>query len=127
MRSPVPTVRDPFTTWWGSGSGRAFSAHRRDGICDLLSVGTWRRRRPGPGTKIAPKRCSGRARPTNDQARPQEPDPPGRPGLYAGPFGYDRRMERRFGSTAPFTVGVEEEFQLVDPSTRELAQDRKSV
>jgi glutamate---cysteine ligase / carboxylate-amine ligase len=30
-------------------------------------------------------------------------------------------MEKRFGSTTPFTVGLEEEFQLVDPSTRELA------
>ena len=36
-------------------------------------------------------------------------------------------MERRFGSTAPFTVGVEEEFQLVDPSTRELAQALEAV
>ena len=36
-------------------------------------------------------------------------------------------MERRFGSTAPFTVGVEEEFQLVDPSTRELAQAVEAV
>jgi hypothetical protein len=30
-------------------------------------------------------------------------------------------MEDRFGASAPFTIGVEEEFQLVDPSTRELA------
>ena len=30
-------------------------------------------------------------------------------------------MENRFGASAPFTVGVEEEFQLIDPSTRELA------
>jgi carboxylate-amine ligase len=29
-------------------------------------------------------------------------------------------MEIRFGASAPYTVGVEEEFQLVDPSTREL-------
>ncbi len=36
-------------------------------------------------------------------------------------------MERRFGSTAPFTTGVEEEFQLVDPDTRELAQAIESV
>ena len=36
-------------------------------------------------------------------------------------------MERRFGSTAPFTTGVEEEFQLVDPHTRELAQAAEAV
>src|SRR3712207_8728982 len=30
-------------------------------------------------------------------------------------------MENRFGTTASYTVGVEEEFQLVDPSTLELA------
>ncbi len=36
-------------------------------------------------------------------------------------------MERRFGSTAPFTTGVEEEFQLVDPHTRELAQAIEAV
>ena len=30
-------------------------------------------------------------------------------------------MENRFGTTSPYTVGVEEEFQLVDPSTLELA------
>src|ERR687889_1573754 len=29
-------------------------------------------------------------------------------------------MERGFGATAPYTVGVEEEFQLVDPFSREL-------
>jgi gamma-glutamyl:cysteine ligase YbdK (ATP-grasp superfamily) len=29
-------------------------------------------------------------------------------------------MEMRFGATKPYTVGVEEEFQLVDPPTREL-------
>ncbi len=29
-------------------------------------------------------------------------------------------MESRFGATAPYTVGVEEEFQLVDPATRAL-------
>jgi glutamate---cysteine ligase / carboxylate-amine ligase len=29
-------------------------------------------------------------------------------------------MEIRFGATNSYTVGVEEEFQLVDPSTREL-------
>jgi carboxylate-amine ligase len=29
-------------------------------------------------------------------------------------------MDKRFGSGRPYTVGVEEEFQLVDPSTREL-------
>ena len=44
-----------------------------------------------------------------------------RRGLYSDRFGYNRRMEKRFGSTTPFTVGLEEEFQLVDPSTRELA------
>ena len=36
-------------------------------------------------------------------------------------------MERRFGSTAPYTVGVEEEFQLVDPSTRELVPAVEAV
>ena len=36
-------------------------------------------------------------------------------------------MERRFGSTAPFTTGVEEEFQLVDPRTRELAPAVEAV
>jgi glutamate---cysteine ligase / carboxylate-amine ligase len=30
-------------------------------------------------------------------------------------------METSFGATAPFTVGIEEEFQLVDPATRGLA------
>lgn len=30
-------------------------------------------------------------------------------------------MESGFGATAPYTVGVEEEFQLVDPGTRALA------
>jgi gamma-glutamyl:cysteine ligase YbdK (ATP-grasp superfamily) len=30
-------------------------------------------------------------------------------------------MEKRFGSSALFTIGLEEEFQLVDPSTKELA------
>jgi hypothetical protein len=41
--------------------------------------------------------------------------------LCADRCGYNRRMEKRFGSTAPYTIGVEEEFQLVDPSSRELA------
>ena len=36
-------------------------------------------------------------------------------------------MERRFGSTAPFTTGVEEEFQLVDPHTRELVPAIEAV
>jgi carboxylate-amine ligase len=36
-------------------------------------------------------------------------------------------MEKRFGSTSPFTTGVEEEFQLVDPSTRELAPAVEAV
>ena len=36
-------------------------------------------------------------------------------------------MEKRFGQTRPYTVGVEEEFQLVDPSTRELAQAVEAV
>jgi carboxylate-amine ligase len=36
-------------------------------------------------------------------------------------------METSFGTTAPYTVGVEEEFQLVDPSTRELAQAIEDV
>jgi carboxylate-amine ligase len=30
------------------------------------------------------------------------------------------RMDSRFGATAPYTVGVEEEFQLVDPVSRGL-------
>src|SRR3712207_6048389 len=30
------------------------------------------------------------------------------------------RMEINFGATPAYTVGVEEEFQLVDPSSREL-------
>jgi carboxylate-amine ligase len=34
--------------------------------------------------------------------------------------GYDAGMDKHFGSGWPYTVGVEEEFQLVDPSTREL-------
>jgi glutamate---cysteine ligase / carboxylate-amine ligase len=34
--------------------------------------------------------------------------------------GYDAGMDERFGSGRPYTVGVEEEFQLVDPSTRGL-------
>ena len=36
-------------------------------------------------------------------------------------------METRFGASAPFTVGVEEEFQLVDPLTRELAPAIETV
>jgi carboxylate-amine ligase len=36
-------------------------------------------------------------------------------------------MERRFGSSAPFTTGVEEEFQLVDPHTRELVPAIEAV
>src|ERR671917_1729431 len=36
-------------------------------------------------------------------------------------------MKRRFGSTAPFTTGVEEEFQLVDPHTRELVPAIEAV
>ena len=34
--------------------------------------------------------------------------------------GYDAGMDKRFGSGPPYTVGVEEEFQIVDPSSREL-------
>lgn len=30
-------------------------------------------------------------------------------------------MDPGFGATAPYTVGIEEEFQLVDPATRELS------
>ncbi|MGB3683779.1 MAG: YbdK family carboxylate-amine ligase, partial [Rubrobacteraceae bacterium] len=30
-------------------------------------------------------------------------------------------METNFGNSSPYTVGVEEEFQLVDPNTRELS------
>ncbi|HEV2743997.1 MAG TPA: YbdK family carboxylate-amine ligase [Rubrobacter sp.] len=36
-------------------------------------------------------------------------------------------MERRFGSSAPFTTGVEEEFQLVDPHSRELVPAIEAV
>src|SRR4028118_2152152 len=36
-------------------------------------------------------------------------------------------MEKRFGSTPPFTTGIEEEFKLVDPSTRELAPAVEAV
>ena len=36
-------------------------------------------------------------------------------------------MEKRFGSTAPYTVGVEEEFQLIDPPTRELVPAIEAV
>jgi glutamate---cysteine ligase / carboxylate-amine ligase len=36
-------------------------------------------------------------------------------------------MENRFGTSAPFTIGAEEEFQLVDPSTRELAPAIEAV
>jgi carboxylate-amine ligase len=36
-------------------------------------------------------------------------------------------MEKRFGSTTPYTIGLEEEFQLVDPSTRELAPAIEAV
>jgi len=36
-------------------------------------------------------------------------------------------MEKRFGSTTPYTVGLEEEFQLVDPSTRELTPAIEAV
>src|SRR5918998_2755763 len=48
-------------------------------------------------------------------------------GLYSDCFGYNRRMEKRFGSTTPYTIGLEEEFQLVDPSTRELAPAIETV
>ena len=48
-------------------------------------------------------------------------------GLYSDCFGYNRRMEKRFGSTTPYTIGLEEEFQLVDPSTRELAPAIEAV
>jgi gamma-glutamyl:cysteine ligase YbdK (ATP-grasp superfamily) len=30
-------------------------------------------------------------------------------------------MDSSFGATAPYTVGVEEEFQLVDPGSRALS------
>ena len=36
-------------------------------------------------------------------------------------------METRFGTSRPYTVGVEEEFQLVDPSTRELVPAVEAV
>jgi carboxylate-amine ligase len=36
-------------------------------------------------------------------------------------------MEDHFGSNSPFTLGVEEEFQLVDPTTRELVPAIEAV
>jgi len=36
-------------------------------------------------------------------------------------------MDKSFGATSPHTIGVEEEFQLVDPSTRELAPAIEAV
>jgi carboxylate-amine ligase len=36
-------------------------------------------------------------------------------------------MQTRFGATPPHTVGLEEEFQLIDPSTRELAPAIEAV
>jgi len=36
-------------------------------------------------------------------------------------------METRFGATRPYTVGVEEEFQLVDPTSRELVPAIEAV
>ncbi len=36
-------------------------------------------------------------------------------------------MENNFGGTPPYTVGIEEEFQLVDPATRELAPAAEKV
>ena len=41
-------------------------------------------------------------------------------GVGSRQWGYDAGMDKHFGSGRPYTVGVEEEFQLVDPSTREL-------
>ena len=41
--------------------------------------------------------------------------------------GAELSAERRFGTTASYTVGVEEEFQLVEPSTLELAQAIEAV
>ena len=43
------------------------------------------------------------------------------PGVGPLRWGYYGRMDKRFGSGRPYTVGAEEEFQLVDLSTRELA------
>lgn len=36
-------------------------------------------------------------------------------------------MDTRFGATRPYTVGVEEEFQLVDPTSRELVPAIEAV
>jgi len=36
-------------------------------------------------------------------------------------------LDHRFGSTAPFTLGVEEEYMLLDPSTWDLVQHIDSV
>src|SRR5215203_5202711 len=36
-------------------------------------------------------------------------------------------MDKHFGSGPPYTVGVEEEFQLVEPSTRELVPEVNEV
>ena len=36
-------------------------------------------------------------------------------------------MESNFGATAPYTVGVEEEYQLVDPSTLGLTPEIEAV
>ncbi len=36
-------------------------------------------------------------------------------------------MDAHFDATAPYTVGIEEEFQLIDPSTRELTPAVEAV
>lgn len=36
-------------------------------------------------------------------------------------------MDAHFGATAPYTVGIEEEFQLIDPSTHELTPAVEAV
>ena len=41
--------------------------------------------------------------------------------------GRNAGTENRFGTTAPFTIGVEEEFQLVEPATREMAPTIEAV
>ena len=36
-------------------------------------------------------------------------------------------LDHRFGSSAPFTLGVEEEYMLLDPQTWDLVQHIDSV
>ncbi len=59
-------------------------------------------------------KCRGRSG-SSDRVDGREP-----PGVDPLRRGYDARMDKSFGAGRPYTVGAEEEFQLVDPSTREL-------